>query len=305
LGDVKVVSSYTLDFNSFKIVLADASGTPLDMTGTTVPTIPWDFNILITKGGKLIRSGKYRFTNSSGLVIQRITPTGNTINIMNLYGETPVAEEVVPAPVGTIIMYGGLSAPAGYFVCSGAAISRTTYSALFAKIGVVWGRGDLTTTFNLPDLRDRFIRGAGGTLGGEVGTIQSDTIKSHNHTATVAFEGSHTHTATIANAGSHTHSGTTNTSGQHNHAYNERYSTNPTERYPTGLLGDVTLTGRQNFTSVEGNHAHSFTTAVDGTHAHSATINSVAAHTHATTISVTGSLETRPLAACVLYCIKY
>jgi microcystin-dependent protein len=62
-------------------------------------------------------------------------------------------------PSGSIIAYGGSSAPTGYLLCYGQAISRTTYATLFAAIGVVYGGGDGSTTFNLPDLRGRVTVG--------------------------------------------------------------------------------------------------------------------------------------------------
>lgn len=55
------------------------------------------------------------------------------------------------APVGAIIPYGGSTAPTGWLICNGAAVSRTTYSDLFAVIGTKYGAGDGSTTFNLPD----------------------------------------------------------------------------------------------------------------------------------------------------------
>ena len=60
-------------------------------------------------------------------------------------------------------MFAGASAPAGWLLCRGQAISRTVYAALFAVIGTTYGAGDGSTTFNLPDLRDRFPVGAGST----------------------------------------------------------------------------------------------------------------------------------------------
>ena len=61
-------------------------------------------------------------------------------------------------------------------MCNGAAVSRTTYSALFAGIGTTYGPGDGSTTFNVPDLRQRFPMGkansgTGSTLGGTGGAI--------------------------------------------------------------------------------------------------------------------------------------
>lgn len=62
--------------------------------------------------------------------------------------------------IGKIIMYAGTTAPERTLVCNGAAISRTTYSELFAAIGTTYGAGDGSTTFNVPDLRGRWIVGA-------------------------------------------------------------------------------------------------------------------------------------------------
>ena len=64
-------------------------------------------------------------------------------------------------PVGTVIAFAANSAPSGYLLCNGSAVSRTTYAALFAKIGTTYGAGDGSTTFNLPNLTDRFIQGSG------------------------------------------------------------------------------------------------------------------------------------------------
>ncbi len=79
-------------------------------------------------------------------------------------------------PSGAIIAYGGAAAPNGYLMCNGAAVSRTTYAALFAVIGTTYGSGDGSTTFNIPDLRQRFPlgkadSGTGNTLGGTGGAI--------------------------------------------------------------------------------------------------------------------------------------
>lgn len=64
-------------------------------------------------------------------------------------------------PIGTVIAFAGNSAPAGYLICNGAAVSRTTYAKLFAIIGTTYGAGDGSATFNLPNLTDKFIMGSG------------------------------------------------------------------------------------------------------------------------------------------------
>ncbi len=68
-----------------------------------------------------------------------------------------LASLVVPA--GAVCSFAGSSAPDGWLVCDGAAVSRTTYAALFEQIGTAFGAGDGVATFNLPDLRGEFVRG--------------------------------------------------------------------------------------------------------------------------------------------------
>lgn len=63
-------------------------------------------------------------------------------------------------PIGTIFAFAGNDIPTGYLPCNGSAISRTTYADLFAVIGTTYGTGDGSTTFNLPNLTDRFIQGS-------------------------------------------------------------------------------------------------------------------------------------------------
>ena len=63
-------------------------------------------------------------------------------------------------PTGSYIQFAGSQAPAGFLVCNGGEISRTTYSNLFAVIGTTYGSGDGSTTFNLPNLTDRFLQGS-------------------------------------------------------------------------------------------------------------------------------------------------
>ena len=62
-------------------------------------------------------------------------------------------------PVGTVIAFAGSSSPAGWLLCNGSAVSRETYADLFAVIGTTYGSGDGSTTFNLPNLTNKFIQG--------------------------------------------------------------------------------------------------------------------------------------------------
>lgn len=74
-------------------------------------------------------------------------------------------------PPGTIIHYAGRTVPSGWLICNGANVSRTDYAALFAAIGTIYGAGNGSTTFGLPNLNGRFIEGT--TSMREVGTYHS------------------------------------------------------------------------------------------------------------------------------------
>ena len=107
-------------------------------------------------------------------------------------------------PIGAIMPYAGSTAPTGYLLCDGAAISRTTYSSLFGIVGITYGAGDASTTFNLPDLRGRVIAGQddmGGSSADNLTDTQADQLG-----GTLGFE---THTLTTSEMPSHTHGGLT------------------------------------------------------------------------------------------------
>lgn len=91
--------------------------------------------------------------------------------------------------VGQVCFFAMASAPSGFLVCDGSAVSRTTYAELFAAIGTLYGAGNGTSTFNLPDLRGEFIRGVDGGRGVDpsrsLGSAQGDAIR--NATGTFAY----------------------------------------------------------------------------------------------------------------------
>lgn len=111
-------------------------------------------------------------------------------------------------PPGTLKEYAGLDTPSGYLLCYGQAISRTTYAALFAKIGTAWGVGDGSTTFNVPDFRGRSPFGKddmGGSAAGRLTTAASGV----DGATLGAVGGSQTHTLTAAQLAAHTHAAPT------------------------------------------------------------------------------------------------
>lgn len=89
--------------------------------------------------------------------------TSNTITRTDL---TNILNEILPVPphtaqIGQVTAFAGSTAPEGWLMCNGNAVSRTTYAKLFAVIGTTYGTGDGSTTFNLPNLKGRFPLGVG------------------------------------------------------------------------------------------------------------------------------------------------
>lgn len=109
---------------------------------------------------------------------RRITRQERRRTVTPLLLFDPAGAAALVMPPGVILPYGGSSAPTGFLLCDGAAVSRDTYAALFAAIGVTFGPGDGLTTFNLPDMRTNVPVGykAGdpdfGTLGDPVGAVE-------------------------------------------------------------------------------------------------------------------------------------
>jgi microcystin-dependent protein len=113
-------------------------------------------------------------------------------------------------PAGALMAYAGATAPGGWLLCAGQAVSRTTYAALFTAIGATYGAGDGSTTFNLPDLRGRVAAGKddmGGTAAGLLTAGGSGTPAPRwAQTLTAAQIPAHTHPIT-ALSGRNTTSG--------------------------------------------------------------------------------------------------
>lgn len=208
-------------------------------------------------------------TNANSLNAELITDTAGIANhegrIVTLEG----ALGGLATPVGAIMDYGGATAPSGWLLCFGQAISRATYAALFTAISTAYGAGDGTTTFNVPDFRGRVAAGQddmGGVSANRLtsaGGLDGDVMGGAGGAETVAMSlanlAAHTHTGP-----SHTHTGTTgNGSANHTHSASSSSVAGAGSRPLQGTTdngGSVTIDGASGSL-----HTHPFTTAAGGT----------------------------------------
>jgi hypothetical protein len=134
-------------------------------------------------------------------------PTSYTGRAAKVYDSTNNSDYVYNGgwvaivPTGCVMQFVSRTIPTGWLICEGAAVSRTTWAALFAVIGTAYGNGNGSTTFNVPDMRGMFARGqangsandpdraarttsaTGSASGDNPGSAQTSQFGSHTHTA--------------------------------------------------------------------------------------------------------------------------
>lgn len=126
----------------------------------------WDTDTEYFLGSVVKKTGTFELygslaDNNQGNALPSATTDSNWRYLGSL------SDLAITAKSGIIQPFGGAVVPLGYLLCDGAAVSRATYASLFATLGTVWGVGDGSTTFNLPDLRGKslFGKAAAGTFG--------------------------------------------------------------------------------------------------------------------------------------------
>lgn len=183
-----------------KFLAFDADGDPIASSGS-IDSIPVS---------SFVETLLDDITSADARVTLEI-PVVDDLTLQEVAGVMSVKTAMLTPP-GVISAYGGTTAPTGYLICDGSEVNRTTYAALFSVIGEAFGRGDNTNTFNLPDLRGRFLRGkdgavgrdpdasartamnTGGNTGDNVGSIQGDKTSEPSTGLVVSTSADHTHT---------------------------------------------------------------------------------------------------------------
>lgn len=211
-GAAAATGNYDMKFNVWD---ASAAGNFIagPITNTAVVVSNGLFTVSLDFGASVLTGSNYWVelnvrTNGNGAFAtlsprQQLTPAAAAFSLST---QSPQYSALCPA--GSVMAYAGSSAPAGWLVCDGSAVSRTTYAALFAVVGTTYGAGDGSTTFNLPDLRSRSVVGAGSggaltaralgeSMGAETITLQVGNLPKHQHRVNGTISGgSHTHSIT-------------------------------------------------------------------------------------------------------------
>jgi hypothetical protein len=199
------------------------------------------------------------------------------------------------APIGTVLPFAGTSAPDGWLLCDGSEKSRTTYSKLFAVISTIYGVGDGSTTFNIPDMRGVFPRGQGTNGTSNYGGVTGHTPAGG---ALAAKGGQKTAKNGLGNAASGV-SGTANGQGggSHNH---QLYGRRDAGNIGTAI-GLITNDFTGDVSSVWGAVVSLRGAMINEEHTHSASSLSSAT---AAAQTISGDAETTPASLALNYIIK-
>lgn len=120
---------------------------------------------------------------ASSLLLAMVSVSAGTTQVLNsaIAPQTNYAASPTSHLVGEIIMKAGVSIPTGFLACDGSAVLRSSFPALFSEIGIGYGIGDGTTTFNLPNLNSSFMFPLGSITPGVQGGASAHTHTGPSH----------------------------------------------------------------------------------------------------------------------------
>jgi microcystin-dependent protein len=203
-------------------------------------------------------------------------------------------------PIGAMLDYAGVTAPAGWLLCDGTLRNISQYPRLFAIISNRHG-GDGVTTFGTPDSRCRVLVGVGSNIADALGQVFTFALAGRggangqaiaqvnlpNYVLPSSADGVHQHTGLTDAQGVHVHGGATDGQGSHAHNVTAYLAdVGPGTRYAGGGF----VGGNQNIvTDVQGFHAHNIATDAQGNHAHNlSTYAGQGSHSHTITLGGSG-----------------
>jgi microcystin-dependent protein len=203
-AQVRAVPSDVIDDSSPQL------GGNLDVNGNSIVSVSnGDISITPDGTGDVILDG-LKYPQADGNAGEFLTTDGA--------GQLSFADVASSAfSSGMLMPYAGATAPTGWFLCYGQAVSRTTYADLFAVVGTTYGAGDGSTTFNLPDLRGRVIAGK-DDMGGVSADRLTDQSGGLDGDVLGDVGGAETHTLVEAELAAHTHSVPSGGGGASNYA---------------------------------------------------------------------------------------
>lgn len=297
LSDADLVSPYVTPMSGASVLVSHrGTGTPATIYGAETGGAPIANPLASDANGRVdgwVDPGSYN-AQISGAGISTYTQPFEAVRgdeVTNIavgaIGLTQLAAAVAEMvfKTGDIKLTGKGAADSGWLLCQGQAVSRTTYSALFAVVGTTFGVGDGSTTFNVPDLRGRTPVGPdagvgrlssnnalGNSGGAQTHTLITAELPSHSHadgTLSAASAGSHTHTDSFVIASTDVAPNgfvipkmngiigaqATGTVGT---GFSQRLPYNTVDTNPTGILGTHTHTLSGGVTS-GGAHTHDVT----------------------------------------------
>jgi len=166
-------------------------------------------------------------------------------------------------PTGSLIMWPSVAIPTDWKLCNGDAISRTTFATLYSLIGTTFGVGDGTTTFNLPNYKNRMPYGADTVAVGATGGSANAIVVSHNHGGITGGQ---------SNQHIHGYSGTTTgQSVDHTHTYSQSGTSGPGGDLNIFFTNNGAFSTPLTTSGTSNDHSHNYSgntgnTNVDHTH---------------------------------------